>query len=43
MKHGSAIAAIALLAALGATAQAHDEAKYPDWKGAWSRIGAPDM
>ena len=40
MKYGSAIAAIALLAALGATAQAHDEAKYPDWKGAWSRMAS---
>jgi hypothetical protein len=29
-----------LLAAL-ASAQAHDENKYPDWSGAWSRIGNP--
>jgi hypothetical protein len=40
----SSIAALVLLAGLGATftgAQAHDDAQYPDWKGAWSRIGAP--
>ena len=38
------IGAIALVAVVGATsigAQAHDESRYPDWKGAWSRIGAP--
>jgi len=39
MIHRSSIAAIILAAALATcgTAQAFDEAKYPDWKGQWSR------
>jgi hypothetical protein len=32
--------AAAFLASI-ASASAHDESKYPDWKGAWSRIGGP--
>jgi hypothetical protein len=35
-----------LMAALGATlfsAQAFDDAKYPDWGGAWSRIGSGEF
>jgi hypothetical protein len=38
------IVAIAMAAALGAMlsgAQAHDEKQYPDFKGQWSRVGAP--
>jgi hypothetical protein len=38
------IGAVALAGALLTTfanAWASDETKYPDWKGAWSRIGAP--
>ena len=44
MNYRGSIGAIALVAVVGATsigAQAHDESRYPDWKGAWSRIGAP--
>jgi len=33
--------AVSLLATLTVAAQAHDEAKYPDVKGQWSRVGAP--
>jgi hypothetical protein len=36
--------AIALLAVMGmaaAGARAHDETKYPDWKGEWSRGAGP--
>jgi len=44
MLHRNAIAAMALASALlaaSAGARAHDESKYPDWSGAWSRIGNP--
>jgi hypothetical protein len=34
------VALAALLAVVGSTARAHDETKYPDWKGQWVRIGA---
>src|SRR4051812_3651844 len=42
MLYRNSIGAIALVAALLATtgAQAFDDAKYPDWKGAWDRIVA---
>src|SRR5205814_2620906 len=38
------VPAMALLSALNASiggVQAQDTSKYPDWRGAWSRIGAP--
>jgi hypothetical protein len=44
MLYRGSIGAIALLAVLGAGifgAQAFDETKYPDFKGQWSRVGAP--
>jgi hypothetical protein len=43
MFHRSSIGAIALAAAVAVTAgaSAHDEAKYPDWKGQWSRGNGP--
>jgi hypothetical protein len=40
----SSIAAVTLTVALCmamAPAQAWDEAKYPDWKGKWERVGSP--
>jgi hypothetical protein len=39
----NSIAALAVLAALlaGSRAQAFDDAKYPDFKGKWERVGAP--
>src|SRR5580700_6084950 len=39
----SSISALAVLAALlaGSRAQAFDDAKYPDFKGKWERVGAP--
>ena len=44
MLYRSSIGAIVLLASLCATmsgVQAFDESKYPDFKGQWSRVGAP--
>jgi len=44
MRHRNAIAGMALASALlaaSAGARAHDESTYPDWSGAWSRIGNP--
>jgi hypothetical protein len=40
------IAAVALAAALGATmtgTAAHDEGKYPNWRGQWSRVFVPGL
>jgi hypothetical protein len=37
---GAIAVAAAFLSAVG-SAQAHDEAKYPDWKGQWSRAPVP--
>ena len=42
MRYQNPIGAIALIAILCATtpeARAWDDAKYPDWKGMWERIG----
>src|SRR5262245_14833564 len=42
MRRRSAIGSVAVAAALGvamSTAKAHDESKYPDWKGQWIRMG----
>ena len=42
MLRRSSIASLALAAALSlvvASARAHDESKYPDWKGQWVRVG----
>ena len=44
MSYRTSFGAMSLLAtflAALASAQAHDESKYPDWSGAWSRIGNP--
>jgi len=42
MLYRNAIAAMALASVLlSVSASAHDESKYPDWSGAWSRIGNP--
>jgi len=44
MRYRSSIGIMSLMAvvlAAVAGARAHDESKYPDWSGAWSRIGAP--
>jgi hypothetical protein len=41
MRHRSLIGVFALATALGmavAAARAHDEAKFPDWKGQWIRL-----
>src|SRR5262249_46848449 len=37
----SSLAGIALLTAMTMAAQAHDESKYPNWKGQWSRSTGP--
>src|SRR5262245_65902290 len=42
MLRRSSIGSVAIAVALGAAmagARAHDEAKYPDWKGQWVRMG----
>jgi len=42
MRRRSAIGSVAVAAALGlamTAAKAHDESKYPDWKGQWIRMG----
>jgi hypothetical protein len=43
MRVWNSVGAVAVAAALSAAiagAQAHDDAKYPDWRGSWVRIGA---
>src|SRR5436189_6470420 len=46
MSHRDSIVAITLLVTLSASlsnAQAHDESKYPNWKGQWSVILTPGL